>query len=98
MVHFDKGVVHPVPILAFYLLCLGTRIEEKVKPGIATALIALFLMLAGYFLVYVITPLNLQFHLAYSLDRLLLQLWPSFVFVYFLIVSAPDEVLVKKEN
>jgi hypothetical protein len=93
IVHFDKGVVHPVPLLAFYLLCLGIKIEEKDKLSIATALITLCLMLAGYFFIYVITPLDLNWHLAHSLDRLLLQLWPSFLFVYFLIVAAPLQAL-----
>jgi hypothetical protein len=38
-------------------------------------------MLGGYFMVYVITPHVLELHLTYSLNRLLLQLWPAGVFV-----------------
>ena len=98
IIQFDKGVVHPVPLLAFYLLCLGIKIEEKDKLSIATALITLCLMLTGYFFVYVITPLDLIWHLDHSLDRLLLQLWPSFLFTYFLIVGTPEQALMKKEN
>jgi len=98
IIHFDKGVVHPVPLLAFYLLCLGIKIEEKDKLSIATALITFCLMLAGYFFVYLTTSFDLYWHLGHSLDRLLLQLWPSFLFVYFLIVGTPEQALMKKEN
>ncbi len=47
----------------------------------------LALTLAGYFVIYVITPNELYWHLRFSLNRLLLQLWPSAIFVFFSSVS-----------
>jgi len=44
-------------------------------------------MLSGYFAVYVITALPLDIHLATSLDRLLMQLWPSLLLVAGLAVD-----------
>jgi hypothetical protein len=46
-------------------------------------------MLLGFGVIYVITPKDLAWHLDTSLWRLLLQLWPSALFVYCLIVNAP---------
>jgi len=46
-------------------------------------------MIAGYFMVYVMTPLPLEQHLLTSLDRLTMQLWPSVVFVSALAVRSP---------
>ena len=47
-------------------------------------------MLVGYFFVYVLTPLDLDYHLMTSLNRLFLQLWPSVIFVVFMIAGPPE--------
>jgi hypothetical protein len=44
-------------------------------------------MVSGYFFTYLITPLPLTFHLSTSLERVFLQLWPTFLLVAFLIVT-----------
>jgi|SRR5579862_5328283 len=46
--------------------------------------IALAMTLAGYFLIYLITPYDLYWHLRFSLNRLFLQLWPAVIFLFFL--------------
>jgi len=43
--------------------------------------------------IYLVTPYELSWHLRYSSERLLFHLWPSFLFVYFMIVRTPEEVL-----
>jgi hypothetical protein len=50
---------------------------------------ALLLTLTGYFIIYLITPYDLYWHLRFSLNRLFLQLWPSAIFLFFLAVSLP---------
>jgi hypothetical protein len=62
-----------------------------VLPGGAFAILVLALMLAGYVLVYVVTPLDLPWHLQWSLPRLILQLWPLAVFAFFLGTATPEE-------
>jgi hypothetical protein len=47
-------------------------------------------MLIGYFFVYVLTPLDLGYHLTTSLNRLFLQLWPSVIFLCFMIAGSPE--------
>jgi hypothetical protein len=56
---------------------------------------ALGLTLAGYAFVYLTTPQDLAWHLRTSLHRLLLQLWPSALFVFFLLVKTPEQALAE---
>jgi 4-amino-4-deoxy-L-arabinose transferase-like glycosyltransferase len=84
-------------LLLFYLLLLGIGIKQNEGPCIAASLIALGIMIAGYFMIYVLSPLDLSVHLGTSLNRVLLQLWPSIVFVFFLIVRTPEQALMKNE-
>jgi len=55
-------------------------------------------MVIGYYLVYIVTPHDLAWHLQYSLDRLLLQLWPSAIFVYFMMVRTIEEAVTVRET
>jgi hypothetical protein len=62
------------------------------RRGIATAFLAILLMLTGYFFVYVLTPKDLAWHLKFSLDRLLLHLIPLGLFTLFLYLATPEEL------
>jgi hypothetical protein len=55
------------------------------------------IMLAGYFMIYVISPRDLEWHILTSLDRLYSQLWPCFILTFFLIVQTPEQALSKRE-
>jgi len=57
---------------------------QPADPGPRASRIALTLTLAGYFLIYLITPYDLYWHLRFSLNRLFLQLWPAVIFLFFL--------------
>jgi hypothetical protein len=46
-------------------------------------LAVVWLMLAAYYVVYVITPHEVAWHVSTSADRLLVQLWPSVVVATF---------------
>jgi hypothetical protein len=50
-------------------------------------------MLASYFWVYLTTPHELTFHVTESINRLYLQLYPLFLFIYFLLLPTPEEAL-----
>jgi len=82
-------IIAPIIVLLLYLLLLGPSKESK-NPNAVAALMTLFLMLLGYFFIFIITPFDLKWHLATTLDRLLMQLWPSFIFVFFLSVRTPE--------
>lgn len=47
-------------------------------------LVAVLGVMAGYLAVYVITPHQLEWHLESSLDRLVMQVYPTFVYAAFL--------------
>jgi hypothetical protein len=67
-----------------YLALARIRIDRRDIAGLRLASLILGLMLAGYYLVYVLTPLDLNYHLVTSLNRLFIQLWPGFLFAIFL--------------
>jgi hypothetical protein len=81
----------PVPLLVFYLLCLGISADKQHRHASIPLLWAMAVMLLGYFFVYVTSYQDLSWHLNTSLNRLLLQLWPSTVFIFFLFVRTPEE-------
>lgn len=94
---FIAGILFILPqvfFLLFYPVYVGVRGTEIRKTDNITSLLVLFFMLMGYFCVYLITPYDLAWHLKYSLSRLLLQLWPTFILIYFMIVQTPDEFLL----
>ena len=52
--------------------------------------LAILLQLAGYFAVYVWTPHELTWHLQTSKDRLILQIFPAILFLFFYSTRSPD--------
>jgi 4-amino-4-deoxy-L-arabinose transferase-like glycosyltransferase len=51
--------------------------------------------LGTYLLIYVVTPHDLQWHMNYSMSRLLIHLFPLALFSFFLFVKTPEMVLNK---
>jgi hypothetical protein len=56
-------------------------------------LLVLGFMHVGYLMVYVLTPQDLEWHLRSSVDRLLIQLWPSVILVWALLTRPPEALL-----
>jgi hypothetical protein len=83
------------PILVVYALFSGIRYNSGHLRLILTCVATLVLMLCGHFFVYVCTPNDLAWMLGGSLERLLLQLWPTFLFVLFLILTPFEERRLK---
>ncbi len=78
-----------VLLACLYFAAPGKRMQAA-DPGSRASRIALALTLAGYFLIYLITPYDLYWHLRFSLNRLFLQLWPAVIFLFFLRNPALD--------
>jgi Dolichyl-phosphate-mannose-protein mannosyltransferase len=91
MLDFGGWEVMLPPLLLMYLFVVGVNQERKDRPAIYTGILTLILMLCGYFMVYVITPHRLAWQLNFSLDRLLMQLWPVALFTFFLLARTPEE-------
>jgi len=85
MLSFNRWQIYPV-VLGIYLYLSGIDMngKEKKLAFFSTAGI-MTMMIGGYYVVYLTTPLDLQFHLRTSLHRLLLHLWPLSLFAVFVI-------------
>lgn len=83
---FGKWAFNPWWIFLAGIVYKGINIK-KINTGIIANILLLFLMLTGFFFVYIVTPLNLEFHLSTSLHRLFFQLFPTFLFLYFILLG-----------
>jgi hypothetical protein len=88
---FGHWPIQILPVLLFYALLLGIDSEQTKSRSTAIAAGTLGLTLVGYGFAYLTTPQDLAWQLRTSLDRLLLQLWPSAVFLYLLVVRTPEQ-------
>ena len=61
----------------------GDVVATGPRTGFRVCVVALTITLCGYFVIYVITPYDVYWHLRFSLNRLFLQLWPSAIFLCF---------------
>jgi 4-amino-4-deoxy-L-arabinose transferase-like glycosyltransferase len=88
---YDKLAKEWLIVLPIYFFVVGKAKQKLNKESIKTCCLSMLFMLGGYFFVYLITPLNLQWHIETSIWRLFLQLWPTMIFSFFMIVSTPEE-------
>ena len=73
-------------VLAAYAALAGLARPERKRRFFVPAA-ALALTLCAYVAAYMISPYDLDWHLATSLRRLLLHLWPGIVFLAFLVIA-----------
>lgn len=78
-------------LLLAYLLAMGIGRREADRAWVRLTAIVLALMLAGHYAVFVAMAYDLPRLLNSSLDRLLLQLWPSALFLLFMAMRSPEE-------
>jgi len=92
---YDKLAKEWLIILPIYFFLLGKTKQNANEESIKTSFLIVLFMLSGCFFIYLITPLNLSWHLRTSIWRLFLQLWPTIIFSFFLVVSTPEELFKK---
>ena len=95
---YDKLTKEWLIILPIYFFLLGKTKQHVNEESIKTSFVIVLFMIGGYFSIYLITPLNLQWHIDTSIWRLLLQLWPTIIFSFFLVTATPEELFLKKRN
>lgn len=78
-------------LLLGYWFCAGRAPSGPWRVGARAAAIALMLMLLGYVVVLLTAPEPLLATNVRSINRLLLQLWPSAIFAYFLRLRTAEE-------
>lgn len=91
--------IQPVPIAAalFIYMLLAGRTRNSIQVMLP-AMFAVSAQLLVYFFIYVITPLDLEWHLGSSLGRLYLHLFPLALLCLFLWVKTPDELKSQMED
>jgi hypothetical protein len=84
LLNLGSGVTHPLILLAILAILVRWQIEECYRLPSLIATAALILVFFSYCLVYLITPYGLTWQVQSSFDRLLIQVWPSFLLVFFI--------------
>jgi hypothetical protein len=89
--NFGSWWIYPIPVMILYLIAsrMTTRAQKSSSPWSMPALVLLG-MSAGFYTVYLVTPHALQWHLETSLARLMLQMWPTGLVLYFLLLPEAD--------
>jgi len=70
-------------IILFVLLIIFTPLKKRLN----YSFLVIVLSLVVYLSIYIITPHDLKWHLETSLDRLIFQLYPSFLFISFKLLT-----------
>jgi hypothetical protein len=85
-------------LLIFYWGLSGLKMEKAEKSAIIFSIIILSIMMAGYYFIYLTTAYPLDWHLGTSLRRILLQLWPLFIFTFFLAAPSWELIMIQEPS
>lgn len=83
------------PLFALYALVLGIDRDRLRVPAFTACLVILLLQLAGYYSILLISPHAVLWHIS-ALYRLLLQIGPLIVFLFFSAVKPPETIFQPK--
>ncbi|CAG0951103.1 hypothetical protein ANAEL_00074 [Anaerolineales bacterium] len=78
-------------ILVGYYLLFQTRVGEN-SHAVLISLAILTVQFIGYYLFYLISPYDLNWHIGYSLNRLFVHAYPATVFVILTATRTPEVV------
>jgi hypothetical protein len=87
---FGAWTVSPFIAIAACIALKGIAVRTILSRAWLSCIAILALVASGYFAIYVITPLDLQYHLISSLPRLMLQMWPSALLLAGLAAKGDD--------
>jgi hypothetical protein len=83
---FGKWAINPWWLFLAGILFKGINIKEN-NYSFVSNFTLFFSMLTGFFFVEIVTPLGLVYYLSTSVHRLFFQLFPTFIFIYFLAIN-----------
>jgi len=99
LLHLGPGVAHPLVLLAVLGILVRWQVEKRYRLPLWIATTALVLVFCSYCAVYLMTPYALAWQVQSSFDRLILQVWPGFLLVFFVFLrSVVDPSTVKTEK
>jgi hypothetical protein len=85
---FNDGIVW---LMAGYLFLAGLDRPDLIKKRLSSPAFLLLLMTCSYFFVYIIYPGDPKDLLSASLRRIIIQLWLTWVFLFFYCVKGPEK-------
>jgi hypothetical protein len=92
---FNGGIIF---LLVLYFLVSGFEKSYIYQRQFLSKVVLLLLLLGGYFFSFLVSPNSLDWHLNSALDRLLIQTWPSWVFLFFYCVKGPEKFTVAETH
>jgi hypothetical protein len=79
-------------VLVAYLFVTGREHRFPSREVLVAPALVFVLMLIGLYFVFILTPKDLEWHFRAACDRLILQLWPAVLMVFFLFVADAGSV------
>lgn len=86
---YGELIVPLMPLLLVYPLFTSFGIPKEERRAALGLFLRTTAIAVAYFLTYLLTPKPLAWHLSTSLNRLITQLFPSALLLYFFLVSPP---------
>ena len=93
LIHLGNWPISIIAVLLVYGWIMGIRNPDSLTEKVLWIIPLSQFMI--YLLIYVITPHDLEWHLNYSMSRLLIHLFPLALFSFFLFVNTPETALNK---
>ena len=83
-----------VPALLAYYIIMKSKSSDfaPISRGVLTVATILSVQLLGYFATYLVTPHDLEWHLAFSLTRIIYHVFPTALFLLFLVTDTPESI------
>lgn len=85
--NYGNLIVPVLPLLIIYGIIVGISFPSMQTRGILFLTFRIMFLGIIYFVIYLLTPKDLNWHLSTSIERLITQIMPSFIFLYFLVIS-----------
>jgi 4-amino-4-deoxy-L-arabinose transferase-like glycosyltransferase len=81
-----------IPVLAIYSLLFHSGIAREHRTAYIAGITMLVVQMLGYYAIYLITPYDLTWHLYYSAERVILQIFPLILFLVLSASRTPESV------
>lgn len=81
-----------IPVLLIYYLLFRTGMVRDHRPAYIAGITMLVVQALGYYIIYLITPYDLTWHLYYSAERVILQIFPLMLFLILSACRRPESV------
>jgi hypothetical protein len=86
------SIVGILPVLGLYFLIYRLPVDLGKRSAYAAGITILLVQVVGDYFVYLISPYDLTWHLTYSIERIVLQLFPMTAFLILCASQTPETI------